>query len=325
MEQIKWGVLGTANIARKELLPAMLEVDNCELYAIAGRNAEKVTQFVEEFGFQVGYNTYEEMLDNEELDAIYIPLPNSMHCEWVKKFARAGKHILCEKPMGLTETEVLEMVEVCRENDVILMEAFAYLHSSAIKEVKAKLESGIIGEVNFIESNFLTERPKDENVRMKRALAGGGIYDLGCYCTSFILTMFGEDEPDVVSGTAHFTEGNIDDLLTGYMWYNDGRRAILSCGMCSAQRFDTLNIYGTAGKIQVNVPFNSCGELSYVVSNDKGDETFIVETENNYIEEIIQMNKCIENGEEAYVSNEFSLKNARVLDKLLNTCGYNKK
>ena len=325
MRDIKWGVLGTANIARKELLPAMLEADNCELYAIAGRNADKVNQFVEEFGFQVGYDSYEGMLDNEEIDAVYIPLPNSMHKEWVKKFAKVGKHILCEKPMGLTEDEVLEMVEVCRENDVILMEAFAYLHSLAIKEVKAKLESGIIGEAKVIECNFLTPTPKADNVRLNRSLAGGGLYDLGCYCTSFILTMFGGDEPDVVNGIAHFTEGGVDDLLTGLMMYKDGRRAIMSCGMCSPQRCDNLNIYGTNGEIRLNIPFNSCGEVSYAVTTDNKSETFVVDTLNNYIEEVNQMNRCIESGEPIHVTNEFSLKNARVIDKLLNSCGYHKK
>ena len=132
MANIKLGVLGTAGIARGCTIPGMQLADNCDLYAIAGRSIEKANQFKEEFGFEKAYGDYESLLADENVQAVYIPLPNHVHLEWIEKAAKAGKHVLCEKPMCMNPAELKEAFEVCRENNVILMEAFAYLHGDAI-------------------------------------------------------------------------------------------------------------------------------------------------------------------------------------------------
>lgn len=153
--KVKWGVLGTADIARRCTIPAMQKAENCYLYGIAGRSKEKAEQFQEQFGFEKAFGSLEAMLEDEMVEAVYIPLPNTMHKEWVIKAAKHGKHVLCEKPLAGTEADVKEMIEACEKNGVLFMEAFAYLHSPLIRSVKETIHSGAIGELSFMESILL--------------------------------------------------------------------------------------------------------------------------------------------------------------------------
>ena len=142
MRKIKWGVLGTAGIARGCTIPGMQQAENCEMYAIAGRSIEKAEAFRAEFGFQKAYGSYEALLNDPEVEAVYIPLPNELHCEWAVKALNAKKHVLCEKPLAPTLEEIERMIAAANENGVLLMEAFAYLHSPIVSAVKAELDSG---------------------------------------------------------------------------------------------------------------------------------------------------------------------------------------
>ena len=152
MRKIKWGVLGTANIARGCTIPGMQLAENCELYAIAGRTPGKAEQFRAEFGFTKAYDSYEALLADPAVEAVYIPLPNTLHYEWVIKAAKAGKHILCEKPLAPNADQAAQMQSVARENHVFLMEAFAYLHSPLMAAIKAELDKGAIGAVRYLEN-----------------------------------------------------------------------------------------------------------------------------------------------------------------------------
>ena len=143
MSKIKWGVLGTANIARGCTIPGMKQSETCELYAIAGRSKEKADTFLKEFGFQKSYGSYAELIDDPDVQAVYIPLPNHLHLEWVTKALKAGKHVLCEKPLAINAEEAKQMYETARECGVILMEAYAYLHSPYVESLKKDVESGI--------------------------------------------------------------------------------------------------------------------------------------------------------------------------------------
>ncbi|ROR31426.1 putative dehydrogenase [Mobilisporobacter senegalensis] len=321
MKQVNWGVLGTANIAKKVTIPAMLKANNCKLYGIAGRNKEKVDEFKETFGFEKAYYSLEEMLEDENIEAVYIPLPNNLHKEWVIKAARRGKNILCEKPLAGSEEDVKEMIRVCDEEGVIFMEAFAYLHSPVIKEIKDILDSGAIGEFSFMESTFVTPRNPDENIRMNLETLGGSVYDLGCYNISLILTMLGE-EPDEVKAIAHFTEKKIDDFATAYFGFADGKKACFTTGMCSVQRGDRFFIYGTKGIIEAPVQFNQEGEISYYIVKDGVREEYTVSTPNNYTLEVEQLGRCITDGEKPYVNHDFSIINARTIDRVLKDMGY---
>ena len=135
MDKVKWGVLGTANIAKGCTIPGMKIAKNCELYAIAGRSIEKAKKFKEEFGFQKAYGSYDELIDDPDVQALYIPLPNDIHLKWVNAALNAGKHVLCEKPLALNADEARNMYNSSEDNGVYLIEAYAYLHSPYVESL----------------------------------------------------------------------------------------------------------------------------------------------------------------------------------------------
>ncbi len=325
MRKIKWGVLGTAGIAKGCTIPGMQQAENCELYAIAGRSLEKAKAFQEEFGFEKAYGSYDELLADPEVEAIYIPLPNTMHCEWSIKAMEAKKHVLCEKPLAPSEEVAKQMIDAANENGVILMEAFAYLHSPIVAAVKNEISSGAIGDVLYMESAFITSDYDLSNIRMRRDALGGCLYDLGCYNTSQILWML-EEEPVNVQAVSDFSEDNIDVYTTALLTFKNGKRAVLNCGMClkteGDQRIDRFQIHGTKGYLKSETRFNQAGQLSYTICIDGREELKVVDAPQNYRLEVEQLGRCILNGEIPYVSHEFTLKNARLIDRILAKIGY---
>ncbi|MBO4399049.1 MAG: Gfo/Idh/MocA family oxidoreductase, partial [Lachnospiraceae bacterium] len=204
MEKVKWGILGTANVARWGTIPGMKKAEHCELYAIAGRNPEKAKRYAEDFGFAKAYGSYDELLQDKEVQAVYIPLPNDIHLKWVTAALRAGKHVLCEKPMALNAAEAREMYRTAEDCGVLLMEAYAYLHSPYVEALKQDVKSGIIGDVDYIDTAFVTQGYK-EDFRLHKELGGGAMYDLGCYCTTMILSLI-DSEPEFVKASAEFSD-----------------------------------------------------------------------------------------------------------------------
>lgn len=320
MRKIKWGVLGTAGIAKGCTIPGMQQADNCELYAIAGRSLEKAKAFQTEFGFEKAYGSYEELLADSEVEAVYIPLPNTMHCEWSVKALEAKKHVLCEKPLAPSEEIAKQMIDAANENGVFLMEAFAYLHSPFVAAVKNEIKNGTIGDILYMESAFITSDYDLTNIRMRRDALGGCLYDLGCYSTSQILWML-EEEPEKVQAVSDFSEQNIDVYTTALLTFTGGKRAVLNCGMClkteGDQRIDRFQIHGTKGYLKSETRFNQAGQLAYTICVDGKEEVKVVDTPHNYRLEVEQLGRCILNGETTHVSNEFTLKNARLMDRIL--------
>ena len=221
--KVRWGVLGTATISGNHTLPRMKHAYNCSLYAIAGRDPEKTRRLQEKFGFEKTYGSYEELLEDEMVDAVYIPLPNQLHKEWTIKAAKKKKHILCEKPLAPTEEEVREGVEICRQEGVILMEAFAYLHSKATREVIKAVQEGAVGKPLFVETVFMVKPWAKENIRMRKETFGGGTYDQGCYNISLMLSIL-DEMPDEIMAQAHFMENGVDDFSSIYFHFPSGAR-----------------------------------------------------------------------------------------------------
>lgn len=325
MRKIKWGVLGTAGIAKGQTIPGMVLAENCELTAIAGRSMEKAEAFKKEFGFEKAYDSYEALLADPEIEAVYIPLPNEMHHEWTIKAANAKKHILCEKPLAPTPELIEEMIQAANENGVILMEAFAYLHSPIVQAVKAEIEAGSIGEVLYMESAFLTSDYDVSNIRMRKETFGGATYDLGCYNTSQILWMLGE-EPEKVQAIAEFSDRGVDRLTTAIMSFANGAKANMTCGMLLAteqdKRIDRFQIHGTKGCIKSATEFNECGELKYTLTTDEGTVEKSVNAPQNYKLEVEQLGRCITDGEKPHVSHDFTRMNSRVIDAILKEIKY---
>ena len=327
MRKIKWGVMGTAFIAEACTIPGMLEADNCEMYAIAGRNMEKAEQFKEKYGFRKAYGSYAELLADPEVEAVYIPLPNTMHYEWTIQALKNGKHVLCEKPLAPTEAQEEEMFAAAEENHVYLMEAFAYQHSPYIAALSEEISKGTIGDVRYIESAFITSDYNKKNIRMRRETLGGCTYDLGVYCSSLILRLLSE-EPTKIKAAATFSEEKIDTLTSVVMKYADGKKAAFSSGMILAtdldRRIDRFEIQGTKGSIRGSgFRFNGDGELSYIVTTfDGGEETKKISVPQNYRLEVEQLGRCVAGEETPAVTKEFSLANARIIDRILKEIGY---
>lgn len=323
MRNINWGVLGTADIAKGCTIPGMQQAENCTLYAIAGRSMEKAEQFRQQFGFEKAYGSYDEMLADENVEAVYIPLPNQLHLEWTLKALRAKKHVLCEKPLAIHEKEAEEMFRCSRENGVILMEAFAYLHSPIVAAIKKDVEK--LGTLRYMESAFVTSDYPAENIRMRRETYGGGTYDLGCYAISQILWML-DEEPADVKAVAAFSDQGIDTCSTGILTFPSGAKAHFTSGMVlptgQFRRLDRFQIHGTNGFIASETEFNQQGELSWQLTLNGKTETKTVFAPQNYRLEVEQMNRCILNGEPPHVSEAFSLRLSRTMDRALASMGY---
>ena len=322
MEKVKWGVLGTADIARGQTIPAMRLAENCELYAVAGRSLEKARRFQQEFGFEKAYGSYQELLSDPAVEAVYIPLPNDLHCEWTIRALNAKKHVLCEKPLAGTKEQAERMFRAAEENGVHLMEAFAYLHSPFMDAVKAELDAGAIGNVLYLESAFIGGQRPAADFRLRRECYGGAMYDLGCYTLSMALWMMGRD-PASVRAAAQFSGQGIDLYTAALLIYEDQAIAKLDCGfLLPSGRSDRLHIFGTKGQLFSPVRFNQPGEIPYTVVRDGNAETKTVFAPNNYQLEVEQLGRCIRCGETPRVTPAFSLRVAAVMDAILAETGY---
>lgn len=325
MRKVTWGVLGTAHIAKGHTIPGMQKAENCRLYAIAGRSMEKAAAYQKEFGFEVAYGSYDELLADPEVEAVYIPLPNELHYAWVMKALKAKKHVLCEKPLAPTAAQMEELFAAARENGVVLMEAFAYLHSPYMAAVKAEVDSGTIGDVLYMESEFVTSDYDLSNIRMRRETYGGATYDLGCYCTSQILWMLGE-MPERVQAVAEFSDRSIDTCTTALLNFSGGKRATMVAAMVLAtekgHRIDRFRIHGTRGCIVSDERFNQHGTLCYTIEIDGKKQIKTVDTPDNYCLEVEQLGRCITDGESPWVSNAFSVGNGCVIEQILDRIGY---
>ena len=305
----------------------MKQAENCELYAIAGRSMEKAEGFREKYGFQKAYGSYEALLADDEVEAVYIPLPNTMHYEWTLKALRAKKHVLCEKPIAPTMQEAQEMYRAAKENGVYLMEAFAYQHSPYIAALCDEIGKGVIGEVRYMEAALITSDYVPGNIRMRRETLGGCTYDLGVYCSSLILRILNK-EPEKIQAVSTFSPEGIDLYTTVLMEYDNGAKANFVCGMVLATEknacLDRFQIHGTLGSVEsVEFGFNAPGELSYRIRTFDGtDEVRTVSVPQNYRLEVEQMGRCITESGTPAVSEAFSLKNAGIIDRILKEIDY---
>lgn len=325
MKKVKWGVLGTASIARGCTIPGMQMAENCELYAIAGRSMEKAKQFQETFGFEKAYGSYEELLADEEIQAVYIPLPNNLHYEWCVKAMQAGKHVLCEKPLAPTKKQAKELFEAANKAGVLLMEAFAYLHTPYIAALKEELEKEAIGKVDYIESAFMVQSWDPSDIRMHKETYGGAFYDLGCYSLSLMVWLLGK-APESVRALADYSEENVDLFTAAFLKFPGDIRASINCGMIfgreRSSRMERLYIHGSKGFIKSDTEFNQSGELAYTICVDGEVTVKKVQVLHNYRLEVEQLGRCITEGEKPHVSGAFSVMHAGAMDMVLEAMNY---
>ena len=245
---LRLGVLGCANIAR-QFARDVKESEAVSLVAVASRDSAKAEEFGKTFGISTRLGSYEALLASTEIDAVYIPLPNSMHAEWAIRAAEHGKHILCEKPLGLNRSETQAMFAAAKAKGVLLLEAYPYWFQPQIAELLARLGDGGIGAVRTVQASFgFTLANPDNNIRMKPDLGGGALMDAGCYPLSLIRLVMGAAP---VRAIAHATwaETGIDISTMATLIYADGRRAQMSCAMDAANH-RRATIMGSQGTLE---------------------------------------------------------------------------
>lgn len=256
MKRLRWGILGCAAIADRAVIPAILASETGELIGIASRNAEKAKAKAEQFGIPKFYDSYEALLADPEIDAVYIPLPNHLHKEYTIAAAKAGKHILCEKPLALDAREAQEMVDYCKQAGVHLAEAFMYRHHPRIARVKEIVASGEIGELRAIRGVFTYNGAANKgDIRQVKAWGGGGLYDVGVYPLSAARWITGA-EPEAVTVHALFSpeHDDVDMMASGLVEFAGGVALTFDCGMWASFR-NELEIVGTDGTIVLKPSF----------------------------------------------------------------------
>ncbi len=255
-ERVRYGILGAANIAIKRFIPGALSAHNSVVHAIASRDLSRAREVAARFAIPVAYGSYRELLDDPDIDAVYIPLPNTLHAEWTIAAAEAGKAILCEKPLGVGSEEAQRMIDAARANGVLLMEAFMYRFHPQHARVREILDADEIGAVRAVRTAFTFQlEPFDPaNVRLQRELAGGALMDVGCYCVNAARMIFGE-EPQWASAQWDFREQfGVEVSLAGVLTFSDARTATFDCGFRAAGQ-GSYTIAGTKGQIDVPTAF----------------------------------------------------------------------
>jgi xylose dehydrogenase (NAD/NADP) len=314
---VNWGVLGCAGIAGKSVIPGILAANNAKLLAISSRGAgSKLDDFSSRFGPERVYTSYEALLEDPDIDAVYIPLPNSLHYEWTLKAAEKKKHILCEKPLGISAEEVSAMKEAADSNGVLLMEAFAYRHSPLTKKVKELTDSGAIGKVRFMESHFSFNLDNREDVRLIKSLGGGATYDIGCYNLNIIRHIIGSEPTSVKAVGETDPDTGVDMSSLIMLEFGTDVKAVSYCSFKCSPRSEYM-ILGETGYIHVPVVFNAEGETRIIIVRKSGKEEIVVNCPHNYMLEVEQFGRCILSSEKPLITYEDSLNNAKTIDMVL--------
>ena len=251
-QTIRWGVLSTAKIAQKELIPAIKRAVNAEVTGIASSSEEKAKEVAQKFSIQKVYSSYEQLLNDPDIDAVYIPLPNHLHKEWVIKAANKGKHILCEKPAALDAGAFQEMKTACEKNKVIFMEAFMYYFHPQHARVREVIANGEIGEVKYMRAGFTFPIGDNQatNIRMNKEKGGGSIYDIGCYAIHSIRTIL-QQEPETVHVHATLDpDYDVDVDAVTFMSFPNGVHASFDVSFHQANRAE-YEVFGTEGKVSI--------------------------------------------------------------------------
>jgi predicted dehydrogenase len=256
MTKVRFGVISTANIGMAKVLPAMQQGQHCEIAAIASRSQATADAAAEKLGIPKAYGSYEALLADPDIDAIYNPLPNHLHVSWSIKAIEAGKHVLCEKPIGLSSVQGQELVEAAaRHPHLKVMEAFMYRHHPQWVRAKAIVEEGGVGDLRTIQSFFSYFNVDPTNVRNRADIGGGGLMDIGCYNISLSRFIFGAEPTRVLGIVEYDPNFKTDRLASGILDFGVGTATFT----CSTQLsgFQRANIFGTEGRVEIEIPFNA--------------------------------------------------------------------
>jgi predicted dehydrogenase len=253
VDTLRWGILGTGNIAH-QFAEGVRDAKRSRIVAVGSRTPTNAQAFAKQFDIERAYGSYAALIADEQVDAVYVSLPNTMHHEWAIAALRAGRHVLCEKPLAANAEEAREMFRVAGESRRLLVEAFMYRTHPMMQQVVQHVRDGAIGELRLIRASFsYCTRKIDGNIRFDPALAGGALMDIGCYCID-LSRLLADESPDDVHAVGHLHSTGVDDYAAGTLSYPGGLIAGFTCGM-SVQADNTAYLCGSEGYISIPIPW----------------------------------------------------------------------
>jgi predicted dehydrogenase len=313
--KLRWGILGVANINQR-LLPAFRKAAGAELRAIASRSPERARAAAQAAGIPVAHGSYEALLADVGVDAVYVPLPNTLHTEWTRRAAENGKHVLCEKPLTPTAEQARELVDFCRARNIKLMDGFMWPHHPRTARLRALLDEGAIGAVRRVSGAFTFPlQPLDQtNIRLQADLAGGSLLDVGCYPVYAIRWAFGA-EPVRVYAAARYVY-DVDVEMTGILWLDDDRVGTFDCAFTLPSR-GWLEITGTQGVLRVPDMWVPGPRAAFTLARSgKAPEEVVVEGADQVVCMIEDFSRAVLDGTPVRPDPEEAVRTLRVLDAL---------
>ena len=316
-DKLNWGVLGAAQIATNQMIPAIQQSGTGRVAAIASRGASKASDVAKRFGIERSYGSYDELVADPQIDAIYNPLPNSLHLEWTVKSANAGKHILCEKPMGATADECRRMIEAAIQNNVLLIEAFWYRYHPKNLMIKEIVDEGRLGKLRAVRAyHYGMQKNRARSIAMSSELAGGALLFGGCYPVNLSRWLFGR-EPRTVSAIFEFDAVyEVDTTFNGLLDFGAGRHGTANCGFDHAE-FSRYEVIGERGYGVVE-PFLTGNHGPMTVHFDIDGRKFTRETPpaNAFVLQVDAFASRLKGGPESLTTAEDAVKNMTVIDSL---------
>ena len=255
--KVRWGILSTAKIGREKVIPAMQKSNLVDILGISSRDSENAKETAAKLGIQRAYGSYAELIGDPEIDAIYNPLPNHMHLEWSLKAIDAGKHVLCEKPIGMNSKEAESLIEAVKKNpELKVMEAFMYRFHPQWQKTLELVNNGSIGKVVTIHSLFSYYNVDPQNIRNRVDAGGGALMDIGCYCISFPRFLLGREPARVIGIMDSDPIMKTDRLSSGILDFSDGITSSFSCST-QLMPYQRTQVLGTNGRIEIEIPVNA--------------------------------------------------------------------
>jgi D-xylose 1-dehydrogenase (NADP+, D-xylono-1,5-lactone-forming) len=305
-----WGILGPGRIAPR-IVRGIAATDRARLVAVGSRDGGRARAFADAQGIPTAHGSYEALLDDPSVDVVYVALPNALHAEWTIRALRAGKHVLCEKPLALSVAEVDAIADAARASSTIAVEAFMYLHHPQILRAVELVRSGALGPVEVVSGSFSFPLAHPGDPRLDRALGGGSLWDVGCYPVTFAHRVAGA-VPVAVEAFARFGPGGpasgIDMTFAGLLHFPDGMIAAFDCGFAAPDR-QRLEVVGREATLLLDAPFLTTPDgppPSLVLRRGGVEERIEVETVDQYAREVEDLTGAILDGREPRVGLAFS-------------------
>jgi D-xylose 1-dehydrogenase (NADP+, D-xylono-1,5-lactone-forming) len=309
---VAWGILSTARIGAR-LVRGARETDAADIVAVASRNAASAQAFADAHGIPRAHGSYEALLADPDVEAVYIPLPNSMHVDWTLRALQAGKHVLCEKPMDRRPGQVARAFDLAERSGLVLSEAFMWRHNPQTARLRALLDEGAIGDLRLVRACFSFMLAADVDVRLDPALDGGALMDVGCYCVSGARFVAG-GEPQSVAAEVVTGPTGVDTRLTGLLRFDGDRLAIVDCGFDVTSRGE-LEVVGAEGRILVPDPWH-CIAPRIVVERGYEREVIELEPADSYRLELEDCSAAIRGERAPLLGRADALGQARTIDAL---------